>query len=168
MPSTLPIQDTRLFPMALNIGSIAPDFELENQHGESVRLSEVLQKKPVALVFFPLAFSGICTGELCELQDNLSIFNDSEIELLGVSIDSKFALKAWAEKEGYDFSILADFWPHGGVAKLYDVFVDDLGFANRATFVIGQDQIIKSAIVTAPGEARDFSAYKVAVAELAG
>ena len=154
--------------MALTIGSTAPDFQLENQHGESIRLSEVLAKKPVALVFFPLAFSGICTGEFCELQENLNVFNDSDIELLGVSIDSKFSLKAWAEKEGYDFSILADFWPHGEVARLYDVFVDDLGFATRATFVIGQDQVIKSAIVTAPGEARDFSAYKAAVAELVG
>jgi len=154
--------------MALEIGSSAPDFQLENQHGESVRLSEVLAKKPVALVFFPLAFSGICTGELCELQDNLNVFQNSDIELIGVSIDSKFSLKAWAEKEGYDFSILADFWPHGEVAKRYDVFLDELGFATRATFLIGQDQVIRSVIVTAPGEPRDFSAYTTAVAELVG
>lgn len=158
--------DGRLVIMALNVGDTAPDFELSNQFGEPVILSEVLAKKPVALVFFPLAFSGICTGELCELQENLNVFNDSGIELLGISVDSKFALKAWAEKEGYDFSILADFWPHGAVAKQYDVFVEDAGIANRATFLIDQSGVIRASIVTAPGQARDFTAYREAVAQL--
>lgn len=152
--------------MALHIGDTAPDFELSNQFGEAVKLSEVLAKKPVALVFFPLAFSGICTGELCELQENLSIFKDSGVELLGISVDSKFALKAWAEKEGYDFSILADFWPHGEIAKQYDVFVEPAGIANRATFLIDQGGVVRASIVTEPGQARDFAAYKDALAQL--
>jgi len=153
--------------MALNVGDIAPDFTLDNQFGEAVQLSEVLSKKPVALVFFPLAFSGICTGELCELRDNLNIFKSNDVELIGISIDSKFALKAWAEKEGYDFPIVADFWPHGAVAKQFGVFLEDKGFANRGTFVIGQDGVIKAAIVTEPGQARDFAAYSAAIAALA-
>lgn len=152
--------------MALNVGDIAPDFTLDNQFGESIHLAEVLTKKPVALVFFPLAFSGICTGELCELRDNLNVFKNSDVELIGISIDSKFALKAWAEKEGYDFSIVADFWPHGAVAQQYGVFLEDKGFANRGTFVIGQDGVIAGAIVTEPGQARDFSAYTEAIAAL--
>ena len=152
--------------MTLNVGDIAPDFTLDNQFGESIHLAEVLKRKPVALVFFPLAFSGICTGELCELRDNLNIFKSSDVELIGISIDSKFALKAWAEKEGYDFSIVADFWPHGAVAQQYGVFLEDKGFANRGTFVIGQDGVIAAAIVTEPGQARDLSAYTEAIAAL--
>lgn len=152
--------------MTLNVGDIAPDFTLDNQHGESVQLSEVLARKPVALVFFPLAFSGICTGELCELRDNLNVFTNSDVELIGISIDSKFALKAWAAQEGYEFSILADFWPHGAVAQQYGVFLEDKGFANRGTFVIGQDGVIAAAIVTEPGQARDFAAYTEAIAAL--
>lgn len=152
--------------MALQIGDKAPQFELSNQFGETVSLSELLSKKPVALVFFPLAFSGLCTGELCELQENLNIFADSGVQLVGISVDSKFALKAWAAQEGYDFSLLADFWPHGAVAREFGVFIEDAGIANRATFVIDQDAVIRSAFVTAPGEARDFSEYRAAIAAL--
>ena len=152
--------------MTLEIGSHAPDFELQNQHGETVRLSDALKSGPVALVFFPFAFSGICTGELCELRDNISAFTDHSVQLMGISVDSKFALKAWAEQERYDFSLLADFWPHGAVAQQYGVFLADNGFANRATFVIGQDSTIKAVFVTEPGQARDFEAYRAALAAL--
>lgn len=151
-------------PMALKVGETAPQFELSNQFGETVSLADLLAKKPVALVFFPLAFSGICTGELCELQENLNVFTSSDVELVGISVDTKFALKAWAQQEQYEFSLLSDFWPHGEVAKKYDVFVDETGFANRATFIIGQDGVIRSAIVTAPDEARDFNEYRSAIA----
>lgn len=150
--------------MTLAIGSHAPDFELSNQFGETVRLSEELKKGPVALVFFPFAFSGICTGELCELRDNLNMFADSSVQLMGISVDTKYALKAWAEQENYQFTLLADFWPHGAVASEYGVFLPDLGFSNRATFVIGRDGVIRAAFVTAPGEARDLEAYREAVA----
>ncbi len=149
--------------MTLSVGEIAPDFELANQHGEPVKLSEKLSEKPVVLVFFPLAFSGICTGELCELRDNLSVFSDENIQLIAVSVDSKFTLKAWADQEGYEFDLLADFWPHGGVARQYGVFIEETGFANRATFVIGQDGKVVETIITAPGEARDFTAYRKAL-----
>ena len=149
--------------MTLSVGEVAPDFELSNQHGETVKLSEKLGEKPVVLVFFPLAFSGICTGELCELRDNLNVFNDENIHLIAVSVDSKFTLKAWAEQEGYEFDLLADFWPHGDVAKQYGVFIEETGFANRATFVIAQDRKVVETIITAPGQARDFAAYREAL-----
>ena len=149
--------------MTLSVGEVAPDFELSNQHGETVKLSEKLGEKPVVLVFFPLAFSGICTGELCELRDNLNVFNDENIHLIAVSVDSKFTLKAWAEQEGYEFDLLADFWPHGDVAKQYGVFIEETGFANRATFVIAQDGKVVETIITAPGQARDFAAYREAL-----
>ncbi|AYG05052.1 peroxiredoxin [Gryllotalpicola protaetiae] len=153
--------------MALENDTQAPDFELPNQFGEPVRLSDFRGRKAVALVFFPLAFSGTCTGELCELRDNLSIFEDAEVELIGVSVDSKWALRAWSETQGYGFQLLADFWPHGAVAKDYGVFLDERGFANRATFVIDEDGVIRASFISAPGEARPLAAYRTALEQLA-
>ena len=152
--------------MALENDTKAPDFELANQFGEHIRLSEFRHKKPVALVFFPLAFSSTCTSELCELRDNLSLFSDKSIELLAVSVDSKATQRAFAEAEGYDFNLLADFWPHGAVAKEYGVFLPEKGYANRASFLIDLDGIIRASFITAPGEARSMAAYRSALAEL--
>lgn len=149
--------------MVLSVGSIAPDFTLSDQHGEELALSELVAEGPVALVFFPLAFSGICTGELCELRDNLAIFADKNVRLVGISVDSVWSLKAWAEAEGYEFSILSDFWPHGAVAKQYGVFIEERGIATRATLLIGEGRKVLASFETAPGEARDFSAYREAV-----
>jgi peroxiredoxin len=153
--------------MVLQVGAEAPEFTLSDQNGAELTLSELVAEGPVALVFFPLAFSGICTGELCELRDNLNIFADSKVRLVGVSVDSVYTLKAWADTEGYEFSILSDFWPHGAVAKAYDAFVEEAGIATRATLVIGQDRRVLASFETEPGEARDFAAYKEAIAALA-
>lgn len=153
--------------MVLQVGAEAPDFTLSDQHGEELTLSELVADGPVALVFFPLAFSGICTGELCELRDNLSVFADSKVRLVGVSVDSVFTLQAWAKSEGYEFSILSDFWPHGAVAKQYGVFIEDGGIATRATLIIGEDRKVLASFETEPGQARDFGAYREALAEIA-
>ncbi|MCA0217967.1 MAG: peroxiredoxin [Actinobacteria bacterium] len=152
--------------MALINDITAPDFELPNQFGEHIRLSEFRGKKPVALVFFPLAFSSTCTSELCELRDNLALFKDSGVELIGISVDSKASLRAWAEAEGYDFTLLADFWPHGDVAKEYGVFIEEKGFANRATFLIDIDGVIRASFITAPGQARSLEDYTAALRDL--
>ncbi|MCA0346878.1 MAG: peroxiredoxin [Actinobacteria bacterium] len=152
--------------MVIQVGEVAPDFTLSNQHGEELTLSELVDEGPVALVFFPLAFSGICTGELCELRDNLAVFNDAKVRLVGVSVDSVFSLKVWAEQEGYEFSILSDFWPHGAVAREYGAFVEERGIATRATVIIGEDRKVLASFETSPGEARDFAAYREAVAAL--
>ncbi len=152
--------------MALENDTQAPDFELFNQFGERVQLSEFRGKKSVALVFFPLAFSGICSGELCELRDNLSLFAANEVEVLGISVDSRHALRAWGEQERYTFDLLADFWPHGAVAKEYGVFLEEKGFANRATFLIDPEGIIRASFITAPGEPRSLEAYRAAIGEL--
>ena len=152
--------------MALEKDTTAPDFELPNQFGEHVRLRDFRGKKPVALVFFPLAFSSTCTTELCELRDNLALFKNNQVELIGVSVDSKATLRAFAEQEGYDFTLLADFWPHGGVSKEYGVFLEGKGFANRATFLIDINGIIRASFITAPGEPRSIAEYEAAVEEL--
>lgn len=153
--------------MALENDTKAPDFELPNQFGEHIRLSDFRGKKPVALVFFPLAFTSTCTSELCELRDNISLFADSSVALIGISVDSKATLRAFAEQEGYDFILLADFWPHGDVAKDYGVFLEEKGFANRASFLIDTQGIIRASFITAPGQARSLEAYRAALAELA-
>ncbi|MEY4019210.1 MAG: hypothetical protein RLZZ590_510 [Actinomycetota bacterium] len=152
--------------MTLIIGDQAPDFDLVNQFGESVKLSDFRGKKNVVIVFYPLSFSGICTGELCELRDNFASFQDASVELLAISVDSKFVQKLFAEHEKYEFNVLADFWPHGGVASQYGVFLDEHGFANRATFVINKDGELVAKFITAPGQARNLDEYKKALAAL--
>ena len=153
--------------MALENDTTAPDFELANQFGEHVRLRDFRGRSAVALVFFPLAFSSTCTSELCDLRDNLALFTAAGVELIGISVDSKAALRAWAEQEHYDFTLLADFWPHGDVAKQYGVFLEDKGFANRATFIIDADGVIRASFITAPGQARSLDEYRAALEELA-
>jgi peroxiredoxin len=152
--------------MTLIIGDHAPDFELTNQFGENVKLSDFRGKKPVVLVFYPLSFSGICTGELCEIRDNFAKFEKENVELLAVSVDSKYVQKQFAEHEGYKFSVLADFWPHGAVAKEYGVFIEDAGISNRATFVINKDGELVAKFITAPGQARSLEEYDRALASL--
>lgn len=152
--------------MALENDTQAPDFDLPNQYGEHIRLSDFRGKRPVTLVFFPLAFSSNCTGELCALRDNLALFKEHGVELIGISVDSKAALRSWAESEGYDFHLLADFWPHGQVAKEYGVFLPEKGFANRATFVIDTRGIIRASFITAPGQQRSIEDYRAALDEV--
>jgi peroxiredoxin len=149
--------------MSLLIGETAPDFELPNQNGEPVRLSDFRGKKAVVVVFYPLSFTGICTGELCELRDNIAQFQNEKVELLAISVDSKFTQKQFAEHEGYTFNVLSDFWPHGGVAKEYGVFLEETGFANRATFVIDKDGVLVASFKTAPGQPRSLADYKKAL-----
>jgi peroxiredoxin len=149
--------------MTVSVGDKAPNFNLINQHGEAVSLSDFAGVKPVVLVFFPFAFSGICSGELCELRDNLSIFEDSKVELLAISMDSKFVQGKFAAQEGYKFNLLADFWPHGKTAQDYGVFIESAGHATRATFVIDLNGAIIAKFMVPPGEARKLSDYKKAL-----
>ena len=152
--------------MILEPGTPAPTFALVNQFGETVRLAERVGEKPVALVFFPLAFSRVCQGELCELRDNIGVFRDAGVDLVGISVDSKHTLRAWAEAESYDFPLLADFWPHGEVAAAFGAFDHEKGTAERATFVIGSDGVIRASFATPRGEARSLEQYRTALAAI--
>jgi len=149
-----------------SVGSVAPDFELTNQHGQKVSLAFFRDKKNVVVLFYPFAFSGICTGELCALRDDLAPFQNDQVELLAISCDPMYSLKAFADAEKYEFSLLADFWPHGEVAKKYGVFQDERGFSTRGTFVIDKSGVIRWSVVNGPGEARDVAAYKAALAAI--
>ncbi len=151
--------------MAVTVGQEAPDFTLVNQVGEKVTLSEFRGRK-VVLVFYPFAFSPLCTTELCDLRDRRGTFADDTV-LLGVSVDTKYALRAFAEQEGLGFDLLSDFWPHGAVAQAYGVFLPEAGGkATRATFVIDRDGVVRWVVVNGPGEARDPADYRTALAEI--
>jgi peroxiredoxin (alkyl hydroperoxide reductase subunit C) len=152
--------------MAPQVGSEAPDFTLRNQNNEEVTLSSFRGKQNVLVVFYPFAFSGICTGELCAVRDDLGSFQNEDVQILAVSVDHPFALKAWSQAEKYDFPLLSDFWPHGAVAKEYGVFEDTRGMAVRGTFLVDKSGVIRFAEVNAPGEARDQSAWKKALASV--
>jgi peroxiredoxin len=167
LPPTQALRERMLQRMTIETGVIAPDFELSNQFGEFVRLSSLRGRSAVALVFFPLAFTGTCTGELCELRDNLALFQDAGVELIAISVDSKATLREFAEREGYDFTLLADFWPHGAVAREYGVFLEGKGFAGRATFLIDRDGVVRAAFEASPGQARDLGQYRDALRALA-
>ncbi|MFD8498124.1 peroxiredoxin [Amycolatopsis sp. NPDC059657] len=153
--------------MAVEVGTQAPDFTLNDYNKQPVKLSSFQGDKPVLLVFYPFAFSGICTGELCQLRDEFADYDGQGVQVLGVSVDTPFSLKAWAEQQGYQFPLLSDFWPHGEVAKAYGVFNENAGLAVRGTFLIDKDGVVRFAEVNAPGEARDQGSWKKAVAELA-
>jgi peroxiredoxin len=149
--------------MAIETGQQAPDFELRDSTGQPVRLSDYRGKKAVVLVFYPFAFSGICSGELCSIRDDVERFHNDDVETLAVSIDATHALKAWAAAEGFEFPLLSDFWPHGEVATSYGVFNEKVGAAERGTFVIDRDGTVVYSIHNGLGEARDNAAYLTAL-----
>jgi mycoredoxin-dependent peroxiredoxin len=152
--------------MAPQVGSEAPDFTLRDQNNEEVTLSAFRGERNVLVVFYPFAFSGICTGELCAVRDDIGSFQNEDVQILAVSVDHPYALKAWARAENYDFPLLSDFWPHGEVAKTYGVFDESRGMAVRGTFLVDKSGIVRFAEVNAPGEPRDQTAWKKALASL--
>ena len=153
--------------MAPEVGTEAPDFTLKDQNNQDVTLSSFRGSRNVLVVFYPFAFSGTCTGELCAVRDDISSFQNEDVQVLGVSVDHVYALKAWANQESYQFPLLSDFWPHGEVAKTYGVFNADRGMALRGTFLVDRDGIVRFAEVNAPGEPRDQDAWKKALASVA-
>jgi peroxiredoxin len=152
--------------MTLTIGQAAPDFEALNQHGEKVSLTSFKGEKNVVLLFYPFSFSGICTGELCALRDDLSAFANENVQLLVISCDPMYAQRAYADQEKYSFPVLTDFWPHGAVSKAYGVFDEARGCAVRGTFIIDKTGILRWQVVNGLGDARNLEDYKAAIASL--
>src|SRR5918911_2657471 len=135
--------------MSLQIGQPAPDFSLRDEHGQQIKLSDVRGEKPVAVVFYPFAFSGICTGELCELRDNIAEFDAKGVQVLAVSCDPVHTLRAWSEAQSYPFPLLSDFWPHGETARAYGVFNETIGAALRGSFLIDTEGVLRWSVVNA-------------------
>src|SRR5919198_1322190 len=152
-----PERDSR---MPLEVGTKAPDFTLKDQNNQQVSLSDYAGKKHVLLVFYPLAFTGVCQGELCEIQENLSEYVTDDVQVLSVSVDSPYSHKIWADQQDFNFPLLSDFWPHGAVAQAYGVFNEVAGIANRGTFVIDKSGTIRFAEMNTPGDARDQAGWK--------
>ncbi|EID17954.1 peroxiredoxin AhpE [Mycobacterium xenopi RIVM700367] len=150
----------------LPVGATAPDFTLRDQNQQPVTLSDYRGVKNVLLVFFPLAFTGICQGELDQLRDHLPEFENEDSATLTISVGPPPTHKVWAVENGFLFPVLSDFWPHGAVSQAYGVFNEDAGFPNRGTFVVDRSGVIRFAEMKQPGEARDQRVWTEALAAL--
>ena len=149
--------------MLVDVGTSAPDFSLPDANRTPVTLSEFRGSKAALVVFYPFAFSRVCTSELCAVRDDLAAFQNDAVQILAVSTDPVPALKAWSDQQGYQFPLLSDFWPHGAVAQQYGVFFEQAGMALRGTFLVGTDGVVSFAEVNGPGEARDQAGWRRAV-----
>lgn len=149
----------------VTVGQQAPDFSLVNTHGTPVDLLS-LRGSAALLVFYPFAFSRICSGELCELRDNFAEFSGAGVRVLAISCDPVFSLKAWSEQENFGFDLLSDFWPHGEVARAYGVFDEASGMAIRGSFLLDATGRVQWSVLNQRGERREFADYRRAVQKL--
>ena len=122
--------------MSLKAGDLAPDFEMMNQDKQMVKLSDFRGKKKVVLIFYPLDFSPVCTNEHACFVNDLKQFESLDAQVLGLSVDSAWAHKAFAEKMGITYPLLADFNPRGAVADKFGVYLADKGITGRAIAII--------------------------------
>lgn len=150
----------------LDVGDLAPDFTLADQHGAAVCLGDVTRDRHALLVFYPFAFSDICTSELLEIQLNIDRFDNERVRPYGISCDASYSLRFWAAHEGYRFPLLSDFWPHGEVSRRYGVFDEDSGMAVRGTFLVEPGGRIAWSLLHGPGEQRDIGVLYRAVKDL--
>lgn len=150
----------------LPVGSPAPEFALSDQYGATVRLSDFRGEKAVLLVFYPYSFTRVCTSEMRALQKRIDVFQTDTVQVLGVSCDSVYVQRVFAEEERLTFPVLSDYWPHGATAQAYGAFDDEVGAARRATFVIDTDGVIRWRVVNAIPNARQTEEYVQALADL--
>jgi mycoredoxin-dependent peroxiredoxin len=143
----------------LPLGSEAPDFTLRDQFGQDVTLSSYRGKKAVALVFYPYAFSGVCTGEMAGIRARLAEFMTFDSEVLAISCDPKYALRAFADSDGLNFPLLSDFWPHGAVSRAYDAFDEESGCPRRSSYVVDKAGLIRWAVHHANPVGRDLDEH---------
>ena len=139
------------------VGDRAPDFRARDHHGATVTLQELVAGSggPLLLVFYPWAFSGICTSELGALRAGHDDLAAAGVRVLGVSCDAMFTLRAFAEAEDLPFDLLSDHWPHGAIAREYGVFDDEAGCALRGTFLLDRSGTVTWRVVNGIGEPRD-------------
>lgn len=149
--------------MTISIGTEAPDFRLHATTGAEIRLSDYRGKQHVVLLFFPLAFSSTCLTELCSVRDTYQRYRDLDAEVLGISVDSVYTLKAWAAQENFPFPLLSDF--NLEVAPRYDSLYDRMGWMKnvpkRSAFVIDKEGVLRYAeLCDAPSDLPDFGAIQ--------
>ncbi|MDQ1103502.1 peroxiredoxin [Nocardioides zeae] len=153
---------------ALPVGAPAPDFALRDQFGQTVRLSDFRDRKAVAVLFIPFAFSGVCTGELGAVQARLASFLTFDTEVVVVSCDPVYSLRAFAERDGLDMTLLSDFWPHGAVSAAYGVFDASRGAPRRSSFVVDPRGTISWAVHNDLRQGRDLDAHLAALQQAVG
>ena len=147
----------------VRVGQQAPDFELNDQHGRPVQLSSFRGRGAVLLVFYPFAFTGVCGGELHALEDARAELAAQDVTILTVSVDSMYSQRVYADREGFGFLMLADFWPHGDVAASYGVLHEEAGVARRGSFLIDIEGTVRWATLNDIPDARDIDEVKTAV-----
>ncbi|MDR7278400.1 peroxiredoxin [Catenuloplanes atrovinosus] len=150
----------------IQVGETAPDFLLRDQNNQEIGLSSYRGGRAVLLVFYPLAFTNTCQGEFHELQSRLDEYQNDTVQVLTVSVDSIFSHRVWADREGFTFPLLADFWPHGQVARTYGVLDEQRGTAERGTFIIDPTGTVRFAELQDRARPRDQSAWRAALASL--
>ncbi len=148
------------------MGTRAPDFLLRDQFGQDVSLSSYAGRKSVVLVFFPWAFSNVCTGEMTGIRDRLAEFMTFGSEVLGISTDPTYSLRVFADTDGLNFPLLSDFWPHGAVASSYGVFDAERGVARRSSFIVDQGGIIRWAVHNELPDQRDLDEHVARLQQL--
>jgi mycoredoxin-dependent peroxiredoxin len=152
--------------MPAEIGSAAPDFELRNTDGETVSLADLKGRKSL-VVFIPFPFTGTCEGELCAIRDRMAELNGIDANVVAITTDTVFSNRAWSEKNGFEFPVLSDFWPHGEVTDAYGTFDPNVGAAFRSTYVLDADGIVRSIVATESRKfARDYDDYLAALAAI--
>lgn len=152
--------------MSLSVGDRVPELTLRDQHGAQVSLSAVRSERAVLLVFFPYAFSGVCTGELHTLRDRLTEIEKAGATVLAVSCDPMYSLRVFADRDGLTFPLLSDFWPHGAVASAYGVLDEQRGCPSRSTFLVARDGVLTWSVHHPMGQARDVDEYLAAITEI--
>lgn len=142
----------------LQVGDPAPDFELLDEEGKPTRLSS-FRGQSVVLVFFPAAFSPICTQELKSITARRGDYEREEARVVGISVDNKWTLKAFKRDEALTATLLSDFHPKGNVCQKYGVFMGETGYAKRGTFVIDKDGVLRGISIKEPKEPRSEEDY---------
>lgn len=145
--------------MPAEIGSPAPDFSLYATDGSEVSLDSLKGRKSL-VVFIPFPFTGNCQDELCTIRDRLSELNDLDANVVAITTNPVFSNKAWSDQNGFTFPVLSDFWPHGAVTDAYGTFDPNVGAANRSTYVLDTDGIVRAVVATdTRRDIREFDEY---------
>jgi len=150
--------------VAIEVGQPAAPFQLPDQEGNPSTLEDLAGSKSL-IVFIPFPFTGICDAEVCAIRDDLGALGDLDARIVVITCHAKPTNARWATEHGIDFPVLSDFWPHGEVARAFGVFDERLGVANRTTFVLDAEGIVRQVIASGSlGTAREHDAYASALA----
>ena len=152
--------------MSAQVGSLAPAFSLMDQDRNVVNLNDFKGRNTV-IVFIPFPFTGICDGEACTIRDNLAALGGLGASVVVITCHAVQINKKWSDENGFTFPVLSDFWPHGTVATEYSAFNEKVGVANRMSFVLDAEGVVRTIVDSGSlGTAREFAAYTDALDEI--